>query len=438
MTLKLTDPLYFSSINFNGYYNDFWTEAYNEAAPGGKFAIDLARRINPNRFVSRDESVWSLPWPQEMIPKYKMVPYQSDFTMSFSDVTDTVVQEYKKRINEQNHKFALMYSGGIDSQTMLVAMLKNLTTAELENIAICTSVGAVIENPIFWRKYVAGKLTILDSLKLKYHDLINMGYYPITADDGDCIFGTVFGLQLYHDWERIATGANFTDEQKAHVRNNLHRFNDPTYHYSNFKDLLMAYMSIPPNQVWPIVGQANPNPNFGRMMYDKYDLNAKTTKVPVNSLHDFFWWLIFNVKMLNCGVRGALYYNDFVEPNRAIHSIENWYNHSLYQLWSMNNNGNGQKIQHSPATYKTAARNYIFDFDKNKWYKNFKLKLESMALVTQRQEVNLDGPFGRPVGRFGISKDYDMLHLDDENVRTYIKHHLANFQIDWSDAGYES
>jgi hypothetical protein len=437
MTLQLNDTLYFSSINFNPYCNDFWTEAYDIAAPGGKFAIDLARRINPNRFVSRDNSVWSLPWPQEIIPKYRMADYDAGFSMSFSDVTDNRALEIKRRINDYNHKFAVMYSGGIDSLTIVVALLKNLTTAELENVSLCTSVGATVEHPTFWKKYISGKIKIIDSLRYKYHDLINQGYYPITGDDGDCIFGTVFGLNLYHDWERVANTHNFSEEQKSHIRNNLHRFNDPSYHYSNFKDLLIAYMSIPPNQTWPIVGQANPNPQFGQLMYDKYDLNARTTAVPVNSLHDFFWWLIFNVKMLNCGVRGALYYNDYIAPEQAIHAVENWYNGELYQKWSMNNNGNGQKILHSPATYKMAARNYIYDFDQNKWYKNFKLKLESMALVTQRQEVDETLPLGRPVTRFGITKNYELLHIDQPDVQEYIKHHLANFQIDWSDAGYE-
>ena len=42
--LALDDVLYFSSINWNGYQNDFWEKTYNETGPGGKFAIDLARR----------------------------------------------------------------------------------------------------------------------------------------------------------------------------------------------------------------------------------------------------------------------------------------------------------------------------------------------------------------------------------------------------------
>jgi len=435
--LKINDTLYFSSINFNGYQNDFWSNAYNIASPGGKFSIDLARKINPNRFVSRNESIWTNPWPQEIIPKYAMVTPDSTFIMNFSDVSDLCVEQYRKRINEQNHKFAIMYSGGIDSTVIVTAFLKNLTVEELKNVAICTSMPAIVENPIYWEKYINGKLKVIDSFLCKYHDLINDGYYPITGDDGDCIFGTVFGLNLNHTWELIATKNNFSAESIAYLRTIMPRFNDPTVHYTEFKDLLIAYMAIPANQPFPIVGQAVPNPKFGQLMYDKYHLNASTSPTPINSLHDFFWWLIFNVKMLNCGVRGALFFNDLIEPNRAIHTIENWYNDPLYQQWSLNNNGNGEKIGHSAASYKKAARDYIYEFDGNRWYRHFKLKLESMALVTQRQEVNLDLPNGRPTARFGITKDYTMLSIDSPDVQDYIHHHLSNFQIDWSDASYE-
>jgi hypothetical protein len=141
--------------------------------------------------------------------------------------------------------------------------------------------------------------------------------------------------------------------------------------------------------------------------------------------------------MLNCGVRGALYYNDRIDARTAIHRIENWYNNRLFQLWSMNNNGNGQKIGNSAATYKRAGRDYIYEFDRNPWYKNFKLKLESMAIVTQRQHVDDNSPLGRPASRFGITSEYEMLDLNSPDVKDYIRYHLSNFKIDWSDATYE-
>ena len=101
--------------------------------------------------------------------------------------------------------------------------------------------------------------------------------------------------------------------------------------------------------------------------------------------------------------------------------------------WSMNNNNNGQKILNGPATYKQAARDYIYSFDKNPWYKSFKLKLESMANNVIGQEVNLNSPNGKPGTRFGITKDYELLSIDSPDVQDYIRYHLNNFQIDWSE-----
>lgn len=428
--LKLSDSLYFSSIVFNGYQNNFWQGLYEETGPGGKFAINLARRLSPNRFVSRNNSEWSLPWPQKMIPKYQMVSQDHNFKLTFSEVSDLKALDFKNRINNHGEKFAIMYSGGLDSTTIVVALLKNLNEQELKNIAICTSVTAIIENPDFWKKYLLGKFEIIDSMSKKYHDVINMGYTPVTADDGDCIFGTVFGLGLYYGWEKYA--ADLSDESRAHISNIIDRFSDPEVHWSEFKDILIKYFSIPANQMFPQVALSNPDPDFGRLLYEKFKRNVETSSVPIQSLHDFFWWLIFNVKMLNCGIRGALYYNDFIDPNTAIHRIENWYLDQGYQQWSMNNNNNGQKIVGGAASYKQAAREYIYEFDKNEWYRSFKLKLESMALTVIRQDLTLVPNEYIPNARFGIDDKFQLLSIDSPDVKEYIRYHINNYKIDWS------
>lgn len=434
--MKLDNVLYFSSVNFNGHSDKFWQQVYRETSPGGKFFINLGRRLNPNRFVSRDSSEWSLPWPQEIIPKYAMIAYDNTFTKTFEEVSDLKAQDFARRIRETNEKFAIMYSGGIDSTVIVVSLLKNLTKEELANVSICTSIAGIVENPVLWKNFIHGNFNVIDSMTHKYHDLISAGYTPVTADDGDCIFGTVFGLNIYHNWETIATKKKLSDSSRAYIRTIIHRFNDPAVHYSQFKDLLIAYLDLTPNQVFP--GLAGPfeagteEASFGQILYDKFDLNCRTASVPVNSLHDFFWWLIFNVKMLNCGVRGALYYNDVIEPGRAIASIENWYMDPGYQQWSMNNNNNGQKIINGPASYKNAAKNYIYSFDKNDYYFAFKLKMESMGLNTVRQATADTSPNGKIGTRFGITRDYTLLSLDDPSVQEYIKYHLHKAEINWS------
>jgi len=430
--MNLDTKLYYTSVNWDGQEgNKFWEKTYSEVGAGGKFVIDFARRINPNRFSTRDNSIWTLPWPDEILPKYKLVQYDPNYTGSFAEASDSKAMEYARRIDENNEKFAIMYSGGLDSTIITTALIKNLTKEQLKNVSICTSVQAVVENPNYWRKFIFGKFKIIDSMVNKYDTLLELGYTPVTADDGDCIHGTVLGLNFYHAWEQ-KIGERLTADQRAHVRNNLHKLSDKDTHFSVFEDALVEYFQYSNTPWWPVPKNSNPDPMFGRKLYDKYALNAKTASCPVISLQDFFWWLIFNVKMINCGVRGAMYYNDRYDMNIAINKIENWYLWPAYQQWSMNNNNNGQKIGYGAGTYKKVARDYIFELDQNIWYRDFKLKLESMGQNSVRQKVDTT-VYPKPMHRFGITTDYKMLDVLDVNVQDYIKHHLSKFEITWSE-----
>jgi len=430
--MNLDTKVYYTSVNWDGAdANKFWNETYNEVGPGGKFVIDFARRINPSRFSTRDSSTWTLPWPNEILPKYKLVEYNPNFTGSFAEASDSKARDFARRIDEDNEKFAIMYSGGLDSTVITTALIKNLTEEQLKNVAICTSVQAVVENPNYWRKYILGKFEIIDSMIYKYDTLLERGFTPVTADDGDCLHGTVLGLNFYHAWEQ-KIGDKLTADQKTHLRNNLHKLSDKDTHYSVFKDALIEYFQYGDNPWWPVPRNPNPDKTFGRKLYDKYALNAETASCPVISLHDFFWWLIFNVKMINCGVRGAMYYNDRYDMNIAVNKVENWYLWPEYQQWSMNNNNNGQKIGYSAGTYKKVVRDYIFDLDKNAWYRDFKLKLESMGQNSVRQKVDTS-KYPAPMHRFGITTDYEVLDVLNPGVQDYIRYHLSNFEITWSE-----
>ncbi len=415
--INLNDTLYFSSISFNSYYNDVWNNIYQECDEGGKFYINVAKRLNPCRFVTR-HGEWSLPWKQELIPGFEMPAYNPAFNKSFSEITDTKALSIKQQI-QQGKKFAVMYSGGIDSTVIMTALLKNLTAEELKEITVCASTESIIENPTFWKKYIFEKFKILDSNSNKYDDLIEQGLTPITADEGDCIFGTVFGLTLYNHYDYYIQ--DMDRSVRVNLRNLKYKISDPDVHFSAYKELIIKHLSI------------EGDTTFGRLLYEKYAHNIKTSNVPVHSLHDFFWWLIFNVKYLNCAVRGALYYNDRVEWKTAINTVVNWYSDPEYQLWSMVNNNNGQKINYTLASYKNAARQYIWDFDKNDWYKNFKIKLESMWTIAHQQNVDKVELDRRPVARVGLTKDYEMLYINDPGVQDFFKHHLKNFKINWTE-----
>lgn len=418
--LKLDDTLYFSSISYNLHYNDIWRDIYSSCGPDGKFFINISKRLNPCRFVSRNGE-WSLPWKQEVVPGFEMPVYDPTFNKTFEQVTDEKALSIAQQIRD-GKKFAVMYSGGIDSTVVLSSLIKNLTSEELQSIVVCGGSESMIENPVFWDKFIQNKLTVWDSNKHKYDDLIEAGYTPITADEGDCIFGTLFGLILYNNYDYYIS--ELSTETKMNLKNIKNKISSPDVHYSAYKDLIIRHLDLPI--------EVSENPDFGRLLYEKYDHNIKTANVPVHSLHDFFWWLIFNVKYLNCSVRGALYFNDRIEWKTAIYSIINWFNDPDYQRWSMVNNNNGEKIHLSPSTYKMAARKYIRSVDNNEWYFHFKTKLESLWNITIRQDLSSVPMDLRPAARYGLTKDFEMMYITDPAVQNFYKHHLQNYKIDWA------
>jgi hypothetical protein len=412
--MNLDTVLYFANMRSDPLAPlDYWQDVYNASGPGGKFMIDLSKRLTPSRFVTRNNGEWSLPWKQELIPGFEMPAYDPTFTKTYEQVTDERALEIKAMV-QQGKKFAVMYSGGMDSTCIVAALLKNLTIEELKSIALCTSVHAVVENPAFWEKYIQGQFKILDSHTTWYDDMIEMGYNPITGDEGDCIFGTQIGLQLYHNYD--AYMRNLSPKAKGQLNQLRHKISDPEVHYSAYKDLIIRHFAL---------DDTPQGMEFGRILYEKYVYNANTASVPVHSLHDFFWWLIFNVKYLNCSVRGAIYYNMRIPIRECIDTVFNWFNGRDYQLWSMANNNNGEKIRKTVATYKYAQRKYIYDFDKNEWYFFYKTKLESLGNLLvkgKRHPGSLN---------LGITKDYQRLSVEDAEVREFFKTNLINYTIDW-------
>jgi hypothetical protein len=410
-----SDTLYFSNISFNLYHDKFWHDIHAESGPGGKFYINVAKRLNPLRFVSRNGE-WSMPWKQEIIPGFEMPAYDPNFKKTFTQVTDEKALSIKARVNA-GERFGVMFSGGIDSTLIMSALIKNLTKEELKSIVVCSSTETLIENPMFWNKFIQGNFEIIDTNRNKYDDIIDLGLTPITADEGDCIFGTLFGLILYNNYDYYVDG--LSTDSKTDLQNIKYKIADADVHFSRYADLLIKYLGIPDD------------PEFGKLIYEKLVHNINTASVPVNSLHDFFWWEIFNIKYLNCAVRGSIYFNDRMDCQTVMRRIVNWFSDTNYQLWSMSNNNTGEKIGKTLSTYKMAARNYIWDLDNNDWYKNFKVKIESLWIIGHQQDVTAVPTNVRPSARVGLDKNYNLLYIDDPAVREFYKQNLLNYKIDW-------
>ena len=414
--LEIGERIYFSSISYNNRYNAYWDNLRERVSDGGKFAIDLGFRINPNRFIGR-VGTWSVPFPQDIMPDYAMPDYDPNFKKTFAEVTDEQALLVKQGI-ANGKKYAIMFSGGIDSTVIMVSLLKNLTPEELGNITVLASQHTIIEHPTFWKQYIDGKFTVIDSITMKYDSLIEQGYVPITGDLGDNMFGTLARLNLFFTYKALVK--KLPQDRAEAVLKLKDAVTDDTTHWSNYTDILIQYFQHPKN------------PNFGRQLHEKIALSISTAPMPIHSLQDYFWWEMFNLKYTNCASRGTIYLNDTLNPKVCADATLNWYNAHDYQKWSMVNNGTGEKIRKTAATYKWAARQYIYDFDKNDWYFNFKLKIESLGPgLSLQQDLSNVEMAKRPIHRFGLNKNYEIQYMTEPSVVQYIEHYLSNFTVDW-------
>jgi hypothetical protein len=418
--VELDTVLGYHNINLKRGKSEFWeghgshwaTVVNKNDSPETKFALNMAVIFGSNRLISRNEGEWTNPWPSKVLDRLVMPKYDPYFSKTYEQVTDERALEIKQRINEHDHKFAVMYSGGMDSTNVLCALLKNLTPEEMRNVSVATSIHAIIESPVFFKKHIHGKLNVIDSDVVKYDHMIEQGYYPITGDEGDGIFGTHAALQMYHNYDAL------TDRLSGPVKSNLralkYKVANGDVSFKQYKDLLIA-MFTPYD--------TDEGRMFGHLLYSKIVHNIETQQVPVHSLHDFWWWEIFNLKSTHCSVRCSVFNNDSLTVGQALDHSVNWYNSTDYQLWSMVNNNNGTKIQGDINTYKYVQRQYIKEFTGDDWYFHFKTKLESL------NNIIMGG--GRNETQVAVDHNYKKYSSNDKQVLKYFRYHMENFKFDW-------
>jgi len=410
---------------------------------GGRFYFNMARSLGIDPFTTR-RGEWSDPFDIEIEPSFRMPEYDPNFKLNFAEVTDRRAQDVKKLMNDTGRPIFVQWSGGIDSTVCLTSLIKNLSTEEKKNMVISMSGETAMENPQMYDKFLKGKFRIVDSnanLFDNYYD--NDNAICVVSDAGDCMFGsTLGGGKMYPYMKKIydSLGSTGSAEEFKILQNGI---SSPEVHYSRYKDIIITYFNeelkknaeVYRNKA-PVIHTSfgevrDTDMNFGELFYEKLELNIKTSRVPtIYSLHDFFWWTLFNQRYVHVVMRSLLN-NSIVhnKKNLVQDCIYQWYSNDEYQLWSMVNNNNGQKILNNYGSYKVAAKDYIYDVNKDYWYYNHKIKLVSgLNLVNRkwRKHFKLFDP------AFGIDTDYNTVLLGDLKFDNFVVDRIVNYKIDWA------
>ena len=122
-----------------------------------------------------------------------------------------------------------------------------------------------------------------------------------------------------------------------------------------------------------------PGKNFAKWFYDTLLENISSVQIPIETLHDFFWWSYFNTSWVCIKLR-MLTTGEWGKINNAgiyLSKVINWFDNEAYQVWAMTNNVRGKKYGSTVGEYKLAAKQYIYELDKNSFNLKYKTKTHS-------------------------------------------------------------
>ncbi len=393
--LKLHDRIVFGGPHKSEYQKNTWNDIKKVASKDGKTFIEFYQK-NLHRYIPR-AGEWSLPWPHEIPEECKMPKYDPTFKKSYNDVCNNRAGEIAKLIRDNDYKFAVMWSGGIDSTVILAALIKNLSKNQLKNIIVCANASSLIENPTFFKKFICNNFEILDSSIYKYDQLIQKNYYIITGELGDQLGGLnqpyIDTQQNYYYYIK-----NLSSTSKRYLISIKDKMYD--YHYQLYKDLIIE--------------------RFGEEYYFRVEKNIKTANVPIISFYDYMWWFHFNLKYTTSMFRAPGQYNDQIHCKKILDRLIFWYNSTDYQKWSMVNRRDQQP----------SAKKYIHELDKNDWYFYFKTKMDSGGHLKRYYDYSHLAPEQHPNAMFGMDQNYNRLYIHSPDVQEYIRHYVSTYKCD--------
>jgi len=406
--------IYFYNIESADKFSlSFWEKARGVInSRGGKFVLDMSRKES-YRWINRSQGEWTDPWPITVLEKYKMPEYDSNFRKSFTEIMDCRAQDVIKEIRDKDTTFILSWSGGIDSTLTLVALLKHMQTRDLKNLRVYCDTSSFIENPYFYKNHIENKIKTIDGSACLLEDIISEKVKLISTYQTECLTGSVAWLNLQINFYSYLK--DLSETSRRHISNIWKKATTADVHFSQFKDLIISFYSLQDNK------------NLGVLWYDKMLKNIKSCNVPVHSLYDYFWWNLFNIKLIPTSVKILFKDNTKIINENNIFS---WYLTEDYQKWSMVNNNNGEKIDFYANSHKIAYKKYIFEFDKNRWYLNLKHRICSGDQVRSRDKSMWKGYLSSD-SKFAIDDKFQNMYLTDKQTQDFIIEHLNSYEVDW-------
>jgi len=309
-----------------------WSEFYeNGIIVTGVSLVDRMQKIE-------------FPYGFKLYDGFELPTDLSNFDLTYAQVCDKRASELLKQSDETGLPIYVMYSGGIDSTTVLVAFLRQREYSKLKDqLIILLNSDSIDENPNFYYNHIRGKFKIESSEHISY--VFDGRGIIVGGEHNDQVFGTDIVGKLLN----IFTMEDIKKSYKTEL----------------FKTFLIKKgMSEEAADYW-----------FRLMVW-----HAEQAPCEIKSTFDLFWWLNFSFKWQTVWFRLLLRIDARYHKNLNQAWLDKHYKHFFtstdFQKWSMLNPD--KKIHDTWTSYKFTAKDYIYDYTKDAFYRDNKDKRGSL------------------------------------------------------------
>lgn len=357
----------------NNLYIARCTELFKKETPDVNLWSSIYKMIPPSVSMVDRCNYIKMPFRFKTYEPFTMPADLSNFSKTYEECCLERAQELIGLSKKLNKPITIFYSGGIDSTTALISFMKLLDKNELrECVRVALSIESIDENVNFYYDHIRTKCTIISS---EYMSSLFDGSSIITGGEhNDQLFGTDIIGQIYRygDYE------------------NLHR----PYSRNFIAGWMRNFMQESDSNKW----------------YDLLDDHIRTqAPCEVTTNFHFLWWYNFCFKWQFVYFRmlARIDFNNRILLNNEF--LKNYYHHFFssenFQKWSMLNHD--LKIGKDWSNYKMESKKFIYEYNKDKLYKDAKIKSGSLytLFLQKRTAIGITDDF-RFVEEFNADEFY--------------------------------
>lgn len=301
--------------------------------------------------VDRTDTI-KMPFNFKIYKEFLMPKLNRYFAKTYEDCCNNRAIELLSMVKAINKPIIVLYSGGIDSTLILVSLMKNCPQNQLRQwVTVALTADSIVENPNFYYDYIRKNFNIISSDTIgSYFDQSSL---IVSGEYNDQIFGSDILGSMYRE--------KFYD-----------KINEP---YS--KDIITAWFV-----------SRGMSPDAADLWFELVDKQIKTrAECEVTTNFHFFWWINFCFKWQSVYfrllARVDVNMRHYITENFVRQYFHHFYSTTDFQQWSMLNHH--RKLVDNWQSYKTEAKQIIYEFNRDSDYLNNKIKIGSLSILFQQK-----------------------------------------------------